>query len=386
MKRKIYVIILIIAIAAAGGVFFICSETSVEALEVGRGSLKVVIEETGYVEADDNYLIQAPSNGRIIGINVHRGQQVEAGQVLMTLESLDMDEQLVLVNGELDKARAEYEQAKNNLEIAGRDLEELRRKLDRDTELFKAGAISQANYDTIMNQVNNQENLVAAQQASLKGMERQLAALTGQRDVLQKKEQELVITSRTVGRILDIPVKNDQIVATGTNLLELANPDMRVVKIDLLSDDMGNIKVGQKAEITSPVLNGRVLTGTVKEIYPKAFEKVSALGVSQRRVPVEIAINADENLKDGYEVNAAIESSSQDNVLVIPWEAVRTSASGDNEVMLISNHKIVYQPIKIGLENTRYVEVVEGLQAGDQIVLDGSLSLKPGTRVRIKRN
>jgi len=374
----------LIIVAAAGWFFFIRSETSVEALEVGRGSLKVVIEETGYVEADDHYLIQAPSNGRIMGINVDRGQQVKTGQVLMTLENLDLDEQLVLVNGELDNAQAAYEQAKNNWEIAGRDLEELRKELARETELFQAGAISQANYDTILNQVHNQENLVAAQQASLKGMEQQLAALTSQRDVIQKKEQELVIASETAGRILDIPVKKDQIVATGTTLLELANTGMMIVKTDLLSDDMGHIKVGQKAEITSPALNGRVLTGTVKEIYPKAFEKVSALGVSQRRVPVEIAINADENLKDGYEVNAAIESSSRDNVLVIPWEAVRTGSSGGNEVMLITNRKIVYQPIKIGLENTRYVEVVEGLQAGDLIVLDSSLSIKPGTKVRIK--
>ncbi|MDD4238429.1 MAG: efflux RND transporter periplasmic adaptor subunit [Desulfotomaculaceae bacterium] len=384
-KRNLIVLALVLALASLVGVFFyVTSVTKVEALEVEKGGINVAIEETGYVEANDDYLIQAPGICRIININVYNGQEVEAGQVLMTLENLDLDEQLVLVNGQISNARTDYERVENNLEIALSDLEEFKKELERETKLFNAGAISQADYDITVNMVNKQENLVAAQQASVKGVESQLDSLTSQRDILDKKVQQFVITSQVSGRVLDIPVKDGQIAAAGTTLLEVANTGMLTVKTDLLSDDMANIRMGQNAEISSPVLNGKVLKGKVQEIYPKAFEKVSALGVLQRRVSVGIAIETDENLKPGYEVKVLIESLSRDNVLVIPWEAVRTGENGQNEVMLIANNKIILKPVKLGIKNQKDVEVVEGLLAGDRIVLDSSLPIKLETRVQIR--
>lgn len=386
MKRKTNLVILVSVIAlAAGAFFFLNHRTEVKAMEVKKGNLKVTIEETGYVEADDDYLIQAPGTGRIIELNVDIGQAVAAGQVLMTLENLDLNEQLVLVNGQISHAQTEYEQAQNNLNMAAQDGEELRKELARATALFNAGAISQASYEAAINKVHQQQDLVAAQQASLKGVEAQLGTLTSQRDILNQRVQQFVITSQVAGKILDIPVNEGQIVATGATLLEVANTGLLTIKTDLLSDDMVNIRLGQNAEITAPVLNGAVVRGVVQEIYPKAVEKISALGVLQRRVPVVIAVNAGENLKPGYEVKVSIELLSRENVLVIPWEAVHTKSDGNNEVMLITNQKITYQPIKTGLKNQKDVEVAEGLQAGDQIVLDSSLAIKPGTRIKILR-
>ena len=154
------------------------------------------------------------------------------------------------------------------------------------------------------------------------------------------------------------------------------------IKADLLSDDMGEVQEGQKVQVSAPVLGDKVLTGKIIKIYPRAEEKQSALGVIQRRVPVLISLDSTGNLKPGYETRVSIVTQSRENVILVPREAIRSAGDKQKQVMLVVSGRVVWREVKTGLFDSNNIEIMEGLQAGEQIIRDASLSLKDKSRVR----
>jgi HlyD family secretion protein len=179
-----------------------------------------------------------------------------------------------------------------------------------------------------------------------------------------------------------LPVKREEVVGPMTLVATVAAAGQLEVKADILSDDLGEVKIGQKAVISAPVLGQDTLTGEVKKIYPRAEEKQSALGVIQRRVPVIITLPDPGPLKPGYEVRVAIETRTRDGVLVLPREAVRTTGDGQREVSVVVKDRVEHRPVQTGLSDQVMIEITGGLEEGDVVVRDGGLELKEKTKVK----
>ena len=130
------------------------------------------------------------------------------------------------------------------------------------------------------------------------------------------------------------------------------------------------------------MLGAKELYGEIREICPLAEEKQSALGVTQRRVPVIIKLADPANLKPGYEVKVAIETSTRQDVLVIPREAVRTLKDGGKEVKVVTDNRVKHRPVQTGIGDRENLEITEGLTADEVIIRDGNLDLKENTRVK----
>jgi HlyD family secretion protein len=171
----------------------------------------------------------------------------------------------------------------------------------------------------------------------------------------------------------------------GALLAQVGSASALEIKVDLLSDDLGAVRLGQKAQITAPVLGDQVLSGEVAKIYPQAEEKQSALGVIQRRVPTIIKLASSANLKPGYETRVSIITASQQGILLVPREAVLTATNGQKQVMMIVNGRVRFQEVKTGLQDSKNVEILEGLKSGDLIVKDASVTLKANARVKAKQ-
>jgi len=182
--------------------------------------------------------------------------------------------------------------------------------------------------------------------------------------------------------VLTLPVKQEQVVNQGDLLVNVAMSEQLEVKADILSDDLADIKIGQRVTVTAPVLGQQALVGEVRKIYPQAEEKTSALGVIQRRVPVIITLPAPVNLKPGYEVRVSIETMSRQDVLTLPRESVRTREDGQKEVMLVIEKRIKHQLVKTGISDQENVEISSGLTAEAQVVRDAGLNLAEKTRVK----
>jgi HlyD family secretion protein len=356
----------------------------VETVGLQTGTITQEVQEAGYVRASDRYDIQAPAGGRIIGVQAAAGQTVEAGQTVVTLENLELQGQLDALTGTQAGARSEIEKVNSELQAAELNLAESRRDEQRKKTLLEAGSISKVEYDTAENNVRQLEQSITALGKSLTSLEERQKAFQSQAANLSRQLQQLAVTSPIEGKILALDLKPGQLVTAGTVLISVGTPGRMEVRTDILCDDIVNVKVGQEARIVFSGAEDLKLVGRVKEIYPEASEKISALGVAQRRVPVIITLDQNGPLQPGYEVQTAIITAQHRNAVLLPREAISKNTSGEEYVRVVSDGHIKVRKVKTGLKNAVMAEIVEGLGKGDVVLRDGSSGLENGSKVKIK--
>lgn len=386
MKKKFWIIggialvaVLFIAQTLTGG-------QPVEVLKVAQGDLKTWVEDTAYVQARDEVVIQASQSGKIVKVAVEVGQKVAAGQELLVMENLDMQYQQDALTIQLEQLQGELDSSQIALDQSRLDLEEDQKNLQRNKQLFLAGAISQAEYDASVQKNLSLKKDAAKQALLLQSLSQQVAKQNALYHDLGRRNLELIIKSPQAGTILDLPAKKEQAVMPGNVLVQVGSEGALELKTELLSDDLAEIKIGQKVEITAPILGDQILNGKVTKIYPRAYEKTSALGVIQRRVPVFISLPTNALLKPGYEVQVKIETQLKPNVITLPRTAIRVNAQGQNEVLAVVQDKIQHLKVQTGLKNTELVEVRSGLKEGQTVVRDASLDIEENARVKIQQH
>jgi HlyD family secretion protein len=401
-RKKIYLgagILVVLAMSIIGTVLF-SDGKEVETVQVRQGSIIRTLVDNGYVQPTTSYDLQATQGARVDRVLVEKGQPVKQGQTLVVLENLDLAMQINEVRSQLSQAkttadgtRAAVERAQIELKDAGErtqgenfdraiELKDAKENFDRAQELFQAGAITRVEYDKAKQQVEICRQSLNEQNYRLENVLAQIAGLNQSLRQLTAKEQQLDVKSSVNGTVLSLPVKREQVLSPGALLASIGVPDHLEVKADILSDDLAEVKVGQKATITAPVLDQKVLKGKVKQIYPRAEEKQSALGIIQRRVPVIIALNDQANLKPGFEVKVAIETLSRQDVLILPREAICTTKDDQKEVMAVVNGRVQRRTVRTGISDHENIEITSGLTAGEMVVRDGSLDLKEKEKVK----
>ncbi len=372
----IVVAVIVIAAALMGG------GQQVEVTQAEKGIFTQVIEETGYVQVIKEQEIQAAQTASVSQVLLEAGDRVEKGQLVIILTSSALEAEIASVRSQLAQVESQLNQA--NLALLDRraELNQAQDNLDRKKALLDAGALAEAEYQTAQLEFLKIQNSVAQQESSAIGLEQQVGDHQIMLDTLLSQSAELEVRSSVAGVLLDLPVKAGQVVAPGTFLAQIGAEEGMEVETDLLSDEIRPVQVGQKVTITAPVLGEQSLSGQVSKIYPQAYEKVSALGVIQRRVPVLISLAQTANLRPGYEVRVAIETVRKKDVTLLPREAIRMNSNGDYQVMAVVDDRMVTTPVIVGEKNQLSVEIIEGIQPGQIVIRDGSLEVKEGSRVK----
>ncbi len=385
MRKKILGALAGVIIVAGIIYSYTTAGTEVDTAEVIHGDIKLAVVDTGYVQASNQADIYATQSGRVASLMVSVGQNVAKGQVIAVLDNKDLTMGSAQFQVQLSQANAAVSAAEAALAQSKLDLVQAQASYDRSRELFGSGAISQVEYDNAQALLDKVQAGIAAQEQSLQAAREQVANYQSLLNSSRQKENELQIKSPISGIVMQLPVRQGDAVMYGTQLAKVAPPGALEIKVDILSDDLGQIMVGNKAEITAPVLGGEVLNGEVAQIYPQAEEKQSALGVVQRRVPVIIKLDDISNLKPGYETRVSIITGGKENILLIPRESITTSPDGSKQVMVIIKNRVAIRKVSTGLFDTRSIAITDGLEAGDLIVRDGSASLKANARVKVKQ-
>jgi len=382
MRGKIIWAVLGVVVVAGIIYYFTSSGTNVTTAKVIRSSIEQAVVDTGYVQAAAKTDLYAEQMAKIISLPVAIGDNVVKGQVLIIMENQDLIMGSAQNQIQLSQAQTAATGAEAALQQCQIDLDDSQKHYDRMEELFKAGAVSQADYDQALSRLNKYEQIYKEQHDNLQSARQQIVSYQAMLNSAIQKELSLQVKCNRDGILMQLPVKTGEVVSPGMLLATVGQAESLEIKADILSDDLGKIQLGQKVKITAPVLGGEVLNGQVVKIYPQAEEKQSALGVIQRRVPVIIALSNIGNLKPGYEVRVSIVTAGQDNILVIPRQAVISGAGGDKQVMTVVNGRVVFKSIKTGVFDSQSIEVIEGLNEGDILVKDASTPLAKNTRVK----
>jgi len=385
MRNKLYWAILLAITLAGLGYYYGTAATEVETFKVTAGDILHTVVDTGYVQSAQKFDVYATQGGRVVNTPVKVGQNIKKGQVILVLQNRDLAMSSSQLQIQLSQAQAAVAAAKAAIVQGQLDVQDAQTEFARDQELFNAGAISQVEYDAGRSQLSKLQASLDAQQQALQSDREQVGNYWTLLASSSQKEKELQIISPIDGTLMQLAVQQEQVVAYGTLLAQVAQSNDLEIKVDLLSDDLAEIRVGQKAQITAPVLGDTVVYGEVIQIYPQAEEKQSALGVIQRRVPTIIKLDSSATLKPGYETRVSIITASKTEIILVPREAVLTAANGQKQVMLIVNGRVQFQEILTGLTDSKNIEITGGLKSGDSIIKDASLTLKSNTRVKAKQ-
>ncbi len=383
--RKTLFLLLILAAIGLTAWFFGGRSVDVETVRVSRGNLIRTVEEDGIVEVPDDRRIFATQTARVLEVAVQDGDAVLPGKLLVRMKNPDLEVRIQETRTLLEQAAKERRGAAARSASARLLLEDAFRNALRRERLYEAGAISLSELEEArLVEGRLKENLAETRSAESSA----LALESGLRRTLSEleaKAKELLVRSPIRGFVLELPAEKDKVFQPGDLVVTVAPDAMMEVVSDVLGDALGGVAVGQKVRVTAPILRDLVLEGRVSKIYSQAFEKLSALGVVQRRVKVKISLPYTPELKPGFEVRVAIETERRSGALFLPVEAVRSTEKGERTVLRVEGNRIRTVKIRTGITDRRLIEILEGLEEGDEVVRNAGLDIAEGTRVRVQR-
>ncbi len=375
----------VLLILGGGGLFYYNYGEKVEVVAAGQETISETIEESGYTRAGESYELQAPSSGRVLEIKVSNGQPIKANELILQMQDLSLEASLAEVNQSAAEGEAAIKEAQINLDTAYLDLNEARKNLTRQSSLFEAKAISQTEYDNSVTAVKKYEQSAYLLQTRIESGKKQLAAYQNEQNSLKQKVDELAVKSPIDGNILNLPIKKGQLMASGNTLAVIGTPNRLEAYAEILSNEVVKVKTGQTASISFAGTQGQTLHGRVTEKYPQAQEKLSALNVLERRVPVIITLDENGPLQPGYEVKVTINCATHENTLVIPREALISGSGGEDQVRIVHSGRVETRSVTTGIKNQLKVEILKGLALGELVIRDGSLHMDDNSRVKVIR-
>ncbi len=358
------------------------SPLQVDAEAVRRETLTVTLGGEGMTRVRDDFTVASPVNGRVERITLEEGDFLQKNSVVTRVTPPPLD------GREFEEAEARSRSAEAVLEAARAgerqvkvDLDRAERKYKRYESLYQKGAVAAETFEDLK---TAWQVLQKQHQAALLNVESARYDLEAARSLLGQSGSgnTIAVLAPDSGRVLRVFEKSERVVAAGTPLVEIGNPEDIEVVIDVLSSDAVKVEPGMKAQIEEWG-GGRILSGFVRTVEPAAFTKISSLGIEEKRVNIIVDLEKPEaRLGDNYRVQAKIVLWQSDNILQVPVSSIFRADQGWN-VFVVKGGKAFRVPVTIGKRGTYYAEVLEGLEEGDIVVIHPTNDLENGMRVKV---
>jgi HlyD family secretion protein len=358
----------------------------VDVAAVGRGPLAVTIDEEGRTRVRERFLITAPVGGRVERVTLEPGDEVRQGMSLVRVEAVEPALIDVRTRAELsaagEAARAALGQARAERARAEAALERTRATLGRQRELAAAGAISRDEVEATETAARSAEEALRAAEFSVARAEHELQVARARLQAPARGGGGTTITSPIDGVVLRRFRESAGVVPAGEPLLEVGHAGRLEVVADLLSTDA--VRVTEGAPVLIEQWGGDdQLRGGVRRVEPAGFMKVSALGVEEQRVNVVIdfddAERAGQALGDGFRVEVRIVVWEEADVLKVPVASL-FRRGGEWAVFVLEGGRARSRPVTIGRRSGTEAQVLDGVAAGDLVVLHPPDALADGVR------
>jgi HlyD family secretion protein len=361
------------------------SPVSVEFAKATLGPMRATVDEDGETRAHDRFVVAAPIPGRLMRVELEEGDAVTENAVVARIEPVPLNQQQrEEVLARIDAAEAMKRQADARLAHAREDFEQAKRDLARVEGLAKEGVVSNQVLEQARTAKTTSGDEFEAAKFSVLAAASEIkvvrSSLVGM-DASNAARKVISLRSPVAGHVLRVVEKSERVVLAGAPVLIIGDPNRIEVVTDVLTTDAVNVKRG------APVyLEGwggdHPIRAKVRLIEPAGFTKISALGVEEKRVNViSDFIDPPDGLRDGYRVEARIVTWEGQSVLKIPGSAAfRVGETWS--VFVIEEGRARRKAVEIGHRNQTEVEIVQGLGAGQEVILHPSNQLKDGMRVR----
>ena len=385
----------LLAIAAVVAIFFGVKRLrgiEVDVVQVREQSLVQSVVATGRVMSPARVEVGSVITGRVVKVAVREGDKVEAGQTLIELDRSELSASLKQAEAAEQSARMRVANvselglvtAAESLTQAKATMEWNQAELKRNRELRASGFIGQSKldeverayrvaksqYDSARTQMQSQkQGGVQAREAMSK-----LGEATAARELAAAKLAQTTIHADTAATILTRSVEPGDVVQPGKTLLTLATAGETRITAQIDEKNLPFIKDGDQALASADAFPDAKFKAEVYYVAPSVDVQRGAVE-ARLRVPEPPA-----HLRADMTLSIEIVGARKDRALVVPSNAVRGGANGASSVMTIASGKAATRAVKLGLRGGGNVEILEGLKAGEQVIV--SAATVPGTRVR----
>lgn len=360
---------------------FLPRPVEVDVAEVSLRPLEIVVEEEGEARIREVFTVSATIAGKLQRISLHPGDSVTEGETIVALIGPAAPVLLDSRSRAVAEATAAAAQAAMNLARA--QLSEAQAGLDFTTSeanraiaLYEKGAVSQRAHDTAIREQKTAQAAVNSAVANLAVREKELESALAVLQPSQNGEAGrccVEVLAPTSGRVLRVLTESEQVVQPGTPLLEIGDPGNMEVVAELLSRDAVRVEAGAMASVTG--WGGAPIPAIVKRVEPFAMTRISALGIEEQRVKVILALTGEAaafaQLGHGFRVIARISLWREDGVLTIPVGAL-FRYGGDWATYVLRDGQARVQTLVMGERNETLAQVLDGLHAGDTVILHPS--------------
>lgn len=361
--------------------------TTVDVMSVTRTDLIKRISLTGQTVPEAQVDIAAKYQGKVVAVYTDLGQNVSAGQVLIIQDTKDADISVLQNQAAYQQASADVvvneSTFKANYDKAKADYQHALSDYNRYQSLYAAGAISRqqldvslqsvadarAALDSLVNQMNS--NAVPASIESARA-----AALKAQHNIsaAEKQRDDLVLRAPRSGMIGYRQVEVGSIVQPGQKLLSIVDNSRIYVDCQVSEQDLGALAVGMDVAVQIESL-GKTFPGKIIYISP-------ANDTQNQAFSLRIALNnPDSTVRAGMFTRTIINSVLRPSTLVVPKEAV-LNKNGKSYVYVINSQNTVEERnVQIGAQGDQMIEILSGLNEGEQIAISNLSRLRSGMAV-----
>ena len=332
---------------------------------------------------------------------VNRGDHVRAGQLIAELESSDLAAAAQEAKHQFEQAQSSYAtvtgatvvedetKARADVQSAQSAFDAAKKLYDSRVALEKEGALAQKQVDeTRLQMVQAQTQLETAQQhlkslngvgrqEAVKGAKAQMDAAKAHADALEVQLSYARILSPINGVVAERPLNVGDIASAGMPVFSIVNISQVRAVANVPVKEAESIRAGRPARVAGP--DGDV-AGTVTVVSPSA-----SAGATTVEVWVQIA-NPGERLKPGATVRVSIIAETIQNTLVVPASALLNGDEGKQKVMVVTKDSVAHErTVAVGVRQGDRVQILSGVQEGEQVVTSGGLGLEDKAKVTIQQ-
>ena len=380
--------LLVVGLATAALVASHYRSLEVTVSPVVRGTAVDAVYATGTVEALNRVFVKAKTSGTVTAIFSKEGTQVRNGELLAGIANPALSYELGRGRIELSAANAQAGvNAPQLLALRGQqrglraELARAQLESQRSGALSRSGSVPAAELDRAQSQVEQVQGALAANEAQQRALRIDLTSNAARQkasvQTLEARLADTEVRAPLTGVVLSRAVEVGEVVAVNQPLFKVGDVSKLILEVSVDEADIGKLRDGKGSAPASEVavalfaFPNQVFHGRIFEIMPEAERDRKAF---LAKVSLD---DAPEGLRSGMSTEVNIIANERRDVLLISTEALDGQA-----VWVVTAGHAMRRSVKLGIRDLLRVEVLAGLNEGDQVVVGGQEYLSSGARVR----
>jgi multidrug efflux pump subunit AcrA (membrane-fusion protein) len=357
---------------------------SIESARVEERDLQRTVEAIGTLDPNEEVTVSNQVEGAVAKVLVDLGDVVQTGELLATLDTRELELAVTQQAAALQQEMARIgltnpdgkmeESATSQVRQAEAMLSEARSKLDRTRRLADEGVVSKQQLDEQQAKFDVADATVKSARESVRNIKATVAARKAALDLAQKKLADARITAPMSGLVKERLVSEGTYLKANSPVVTLVQTSPLKLRLDVPETAIESVRSGRPVQFTVDSLPGKTFDGRISRLAPSVNQQTRTMKLEA------IVDNRGGALKPGLFARVTILTGKSEKTLVAPPGAL-FSVAGLSKLFVIEGGKVSERIVRTGTRGTDYVEIIEGVKAGDIVATSNLGNLQQGREV-----